>query len=408
MSGEAVTTTDDGDTAQPKRPQFGTRFLTNPENVFQHNAWDNVSWDNDKLAEAQKKVEANSSQVLEPDMQDKYENEADQFWNCFYSQHQNRFFKDRHWLFTEFPELATSVNTQHASEVKGDQSLPESGAACQIGEAVRTINQVSIGHNRCEDTEVTNSNLETKTDHGAQISQLDSTASDPGQSAIDELSKDGSEVTAESFVIPGDWEYPGQWAKTRMLEVGCGVGNTVFPILQTNNDPDVFVYCCDFSDVAINLVKEHADYTPRRCHAFVFDITDEATPLPFPENSLDIVILIFVLSAVHPDKMQSSVNRLARCLKPGGLILLRDYGRYDMAQLRFKTGRCLSEHFYVRGDGTRVYFFTQDELRDLFTKAGLEEEQNMVDRRLQVNRGRQLTMYRVWIQCKYRKPVAES
>ena len=62
------------------------------------------------------------------------------------------------------------------------------------------------------------------------------------------------------------------------LEVGCGAGNTAFPLLEV--DPHAIVYCCDFSPRAVELVRKRRDALPpdqaARVHPFVCDITRDA------------------------------------------------------------------------------------------------------------------------------------
>ncbi|KAF7491063.1 Methyltransferase-like protein 2-A [Sarcoptes scabiei] len=290
---------------ETKRPKFGTRFLKENSDIYAHNAWDNYEVEEEFLNEIIDKIDKNSKTKLTETEADELERNASKYWNEFYSKHQNKFFKDRHWILTEFPEL-TPI---------------------------------------------------TKND------------------------------------VP----------KKFILEIGCGVGNTVFPLIQLDSRQSLFIYCCDFSENAIELVKQNPLYNEEHCRAFVQDITGDWTKSPIRNESLDIITMIFVLSAIDSDYHCRIIRNLLPFLKPNGLILFRDYGQFDMAQIRFGDGHCIKDKFYVRGDRTRAYFFAENEVEHLFEQFGLEKIQLNVDRRLQVNRANRKKMYRVWIQAIYRK-----
>lgn len=392
-------------TASSSRPQFGGRFLVNEDDVFKHNAWDNVEWGDKQEQDALAAVAKNSEVTLSAEQLHSFEEDSATNWDKFYCVHQNKFFKNRNWLFTEFPELAPHLSEQFPLKINPDKDEGEvksgthsdienvpsnAGAACSPAPSVSCANNTSVGG-------------------GFTSTSLLNGSKEAGESSLNSFLTNGKETSAKQTqeCITQDetsgTQYPGHNASHRVLELGCGVGNTIFPLLHTNNSQGLFVYGGDFSAAAIDIIKQHQDYDTKRCNVFVLDVTSDEWTVPFPPNSLDVITCIYVLSAIHPDKHRDVARKAALYLRPGGVLLFRDYGRYDLAQLRFKKGKCLAQNYYVRGDGTKSYFFTQDEIRDVFTGVGLHEKQNIVDRRLQVNRGKQLTMYRVWVQAKYIK-----
>ncbi|KAF2454828.1 S-adenosyl-L-methionine-dependent methyltransferase [Lineolata rhizophorae] len=376
--------------------QFGSRYLEEGDDVFEFNAWDHVETDGAyrDFAEAQyQRQRENPASEF-----DRARINADpaKWWNLFYKQNASNFFKNRKWLRQEFPVLAAL------------------------------------------------------------------TAADAPAATV--------------------------------LEVGAGAGNSAFPIMTNNRNPRLVMHACDFSKTAVDVIRRDPRYNGEGAaqqasaaqnaegketgsseaetkdggklpetlepvvgtlHAWVWDLASRELPPSLRPASIDVALMVFVFSALSPEQWVRAVRNIYSLLKPGGKVLFRDYGRGDLAQVRFKKGRWLAENFYVRGDGTRVYFFEKEELRRVWcgveedekaqhevgeahegppssdpngVRKGLGDEKETVsrpseetddapkfglinigvDRRLLVNRQRKLKMYRCWIQAVFEKPLDEG
>ncbi|OAY79788.1 Methyltransferase-like protein 6 [Ananas comosus] len=232
----------------------------------------------------------------------------------------------------------------------------------------------------------------------------------------------------------------------KVLEVGCGNGSTVLPILRAGRN--TVVYGCDCSEDVLERAKEIVSaakgiHIEDRFHPFLLDFSVHSFPewlfcsscqcslggkcvdvsldghreKPSKSNApfmgedqcciggVDFVTLIFTLSAVPFDKMPLIIERCVSALKPGGLILFRDYGLYDMTMLRFSPDQRVGSREYMRSDGTLSYFFSLDVARDLFCAAGLVTLELEYCCIRSVNRRNGKTMRRVWVHGKFQKPM---
>ncbi|XP_076897732.1 uncharacterized protein LOC143551074 [Bidens hawaiensis] len=237
---------------------------------------------------------------------------------------------------------------------------------------------------------------------------------------------------------------------SNVLEVGCGNGSTALPILRCKEN--ILVFACDCSTEALDRATEviHASNVASvkdRFRPFCWDFSTCRAPkwlicdscyetslqkqnTSLPDNDInsserdsnstditsskksecciggmDFVTLIFTLSAVPLHRMSAAIAECFSVLKPGGLLLFRDYGLYDMTMLRFEADQRVGFREYKRSDGTRSYFFSLDIARDLFLSVGFVEVELEYCCVKSVNRRKQKTMHRVWVHGKFQKPM---
>lgn len=235
-----------------------------------------------------------------------------------------------------------------------------------------------------------------------------------------------------------------------LLELGCGVGNAFFPLVERLDC--LSVMACDVSRRAVSLARAHPVYgaSGRVCvfacdavgpglraeleaaqaewlregaaAAAVAPVTSggpcmtQATPtrqpLPTPPpqpqqqrvctawGDFDAVLALFVASALAPADHARLFAAAAAALRPGGRLLFRDYGVFDEAELRFRPGSRLGPHLFLRGDGTLAAFFSLPGLAALAAVAGLEVAEARYVLRRQRNRRLGTEMRRVYVQVR--------
>jgi methyltransferase-like protein 6 len=135
-------------------------------------------------------------------------------------------------------------------------------------------------------------------------------------------------------------------------------------------------------------------------------IIDAAASGPLAGLDADCVLMIFTLSALWPKDMLCMLRHAYHALRPDGLLLFRDYGLYDMAQLRFSGSQLLDPGeflLYQRLDGTLSSFFSIERMEKLAHDAGFQVVECEYVTTFVKNRRKKTQMKRIFVHGVFKK-----
>ena len=189
--------------------------------------------------------------------------------------------------------------------------------------------------------------------------------------------------------------------KITLLDMGCGVGNSFYPLITRL--PNLYVNAFDFSKRAVNMAKTHPMYEKEKYRINLYDL--DLVKDEIPDKNNDYGILMFVLSAIKPEEHEKVIEKISKVINKDGILYFRDYARYDMAQIRFakRKKNKVGDNLYMRKDKTLSYFFDKNEIENLFKKYGFSIVNSNLICRLIENRKEHKKMHRLWLQIKFKK-----
>lgn len=141
-----------------------------------------------------------------------------------------------------------------------------------------------------------------------------------------------------------------------MLDIGCGTGTLAIAAWRRSR-PGGSVHGADVSAKMIAVARKKARKAELDA-ALHFQVAD-ATVLPFRDQMFDAVTVTIVMHMVPEAERAAALQEASRVLRPGGRLLLVDYGGATRSGLMV----------YLRAHRA----FELDSLRPLFPGAQLEE-----------------------------------